>query len=104
MYIVLDTLTNDAIGPFDTDHDAYIFCLEAADLVADSDISNFDIHELLEPQEWALNNLDTEDMDKILTASNTKETPKVEPISYKRGEDDVDNDTENETVISSVSN
>lgn len=103
MYIVLDTLTNDAIGPFDTDHDAYIFCLEAADLVADSDISNFDIHELLEPQEWALNNLDTEDMDKILTASNTKETPKVEPISYKRGEPDVNNDSEDETVYSTVS-
>lgn len=104
MYIVLDTLTNDAIGPFDTDHDAYIFCQEAADLLADNDITNFDIHELLEPQEWALNNLDNEDMDKVLTASNSKETKQVQPISYRKEELNVDNDNEDETVVSTVSN
>lgn len=104
MYVVYDTVTNDVIGPFETDHDAAIFCLEAADLVADTDSSNFDILELLEPQEWALNNLENEDMDKVLIASNTKVTPTIKAITYKRGEDDVDNDTENETVISAVSN
>ena len=105
MYIVLDTLTNDAIGPFDTDHDAYIFCLEAADLLADNDVSNFDIHQLLEPQEWALNNLADEDIDKVLIPSNTKETPKVEAISYGRREiTDDNNDNETSEISSAVSN
>lgn len=96
MYVVLDTVTQDVIGPFETDHDASIFCLEAADLILDADSSQFEIHQLLEPQEWAFQNLDDKDIDKIIT----KETPKVEPIKYRR-ETNVDdyNEAEDSSAV-----
>ena len=104
MYVVIDTLTHDAIGPFETDHDATIFTMEAADLLGDADTSQFDIHELVEPQDWAFHNLDDENMEKVLTASNTKQTPKITAISYERKETDVNNDTETTEIDSAVLN
>ncbi len=96
MYVVLDTVTQDVIGPFETDHDASIFSMEAADLILDADSSQFEIHQLLEPQEWAFQNLDDEDVDKVIT----KETPKVTPTTYTRKED---NDFDNEASEDSSS-
>ena len=105
MYIVIDTITHDAIGPFETDHDASIFTMEASDLLGDADSSQFEIHELLEPQEWAFQNLEDEYMDKVLTASNTKVTPTVTPISYKREEENGnDINIETEEIDSAVLN
>jgi hypothetical protein len=104
MYVVIDTITNDAIGPFETDHDATIFTMEAADLLGDADTSQFDIYQFIEPQEWALNNLEDEYMDKVLAASNTSITPKITPISYERKENDVNNDTETAEINSAVLN
>ena len=105
MYIVIDTITQDAIGPFETDHDATIFTMEASDLLGDADSSQFEILELLEPQEWAFQNLEDEYMDKVLTASNTQVTPSVTPITYKKeGENDIDNNIEAAEIDSAVLN
>lgn len=55
MYVAIDILTQEAVGPFDTEEQALAFVVEASDALGDPGLS-FDIHQLLEPIEWALNN------------------------------------------------
>lgn len=56
MYVVLDTLTGTMIGSFTEEEAAVKFTMEAADLVNDT-CQTFDIYEVIEPQEWLLDNL-----------------------------------------------
>lgn len=59
MYAVLDTLTGTMVGPFNDEEAAVQFSMEAADLINDHS-QNLDIYELVEPQQWAFDNLAVE--------------------------------------------
>ena len=59
MYVVLDTLTETMVGPFNSEEEAVQFSMEAADLINDHS-QNLDIYELVEPQQWAFDNLAVE--------------------------------------------
>jgi hypothetical protein len=54
-YIAKDILTQECIGPFETEDDALAFTLEASDILGEEGLA-FDIHQIFEPIEWALNN------------------------------------------------
>jgi hypothetical protein len=54
-YIALDILTQECVGPFDTEEQVVAFTVEASDALGEKGLA-FNIHELLEPIEWALNN------------------------------------------------
>lgn len=55
-YVVLDTLTSTMVGEFAEEEAAIQFTYEAADLVNDT-CQTFDIYEVIEPQQWLLDNL-----------------------------------------------
>jgi hypothetical protein len=59
MYIVFDKLTDTLVGPFNEEEEAIQFSMEAADLINDHS-QNLDIYEIVEPQQWALDNLAVE--------------------------------------------
>lgn len=59
MYIVFDKLTETVVGPFNDEGEAIQFSMEAADLINDHS-QNLDIYEIVEPQQWALDNLAVE--------------------------------------------
>jgi hypothetical protein len=63
-YIVMDTITCEAIGPFDNEQEAIDFTVEASLILAEDSVY-LDIHQLLEPQEWAFDNMDEEDATTI---------------------------------------
>lgn len=57
-YIVIDTLTDDAIGPFEQEEQAVQFVMEASDTLNDSG-QTFTIYETMDVTEWLLNNTAT---------------------------------------------
>lgn len=59
MYLVHDSLTDTMVGPFYDEDAAMQFCMEAADLINDHH-QNLDIYEVVEPQQWAFDNLAVE--------------------------------------------
>jgi hypothetical protein len=61
-FIVIDTLTDDAIGPFEEEEQAIQFVMEASDVLNDSG-QTFSIYQTTDVTEWLLNN----------TATNIKE-------------------------------
>jgi hypothetical protein len=59
MYVVHDTLTDTMVGPFTDENDAVQFLMEAEDLINDGS-QLLVIFELVEAQQWALDNLAVE--------------------------------------------
>jgi len=57
-YIVIDTLTDDAIGPFEEEEQAVKFVMEASDVLNDSG-QTFSIYQTTDVTEWLLNNTAT---------------------------------------------
>ena len=54
-YIALDLLTQECVGPFDTEDQALAFSMEASDWLNEKGLV-FDIHQACSPTEWFLNN------------------------------------------------
>ena len=54
-YIALDLLTQECVGPFDTEDQALAFSMEASDWLNERGLV-FDIHHACSPTEWFLNN------------------------------------------------
>jgi|LauGreDrversion4_2_1035121.scaffolds.fasta_scaffold147590_2 hypothetical protein len=54
-YIALDLLTQECVGPFDTEDQALAFSMEASDWLNERGLV-FDIHQACSPTEWFLNN------------------------------------------------
>jgi hypothetical protein len=59
MYVVYDKLTETMVGPFNEEEPAVQFTLEASSLLNDGG-NEFDIFELVEPTQWAFDNLTVE--------------------------------------------
>lgn len=59
MYVVHDELTGTMVGPFSSEEESVQFIMEAEDLLNDGG-QNLSIYELVEPQQWALDNLAVE--------------------------------------------
>jgi len=54
-YIALDLLTQECVGPFETEDQALAFSMEASDWLNERGLV-FDIHQACSPTEWFLNN------------------------------------------------
>jgi hypothetical protein len=56
MWIVTDTITDSVIGPFESNEDATIFVMEAEHLVTNLGNPELFIAEVVDPQQWAMDN------------------------------------------------
>lgn len=76
MFVVHDVTTDTMIGPFELEDDAVSFTIEAGDLL--NDISQeLSIYEMVEPQQWAFDNLAVEIAETSPYYVHTKEEVNV---------------------------
>ena len=76
MYIAMDILTQEAVGPFETENEAIAFADAASDELGEEGMV-FHIHQLFEPIEWDLNNNCEPTVDEVITSD---ELPVLEEV------------------------